>query len=63
MSLMMACIKYTCHGEFTHFSGYTHIQCWPALCGIGLCGIGVNYVPNEIYDFIGGFYVNIREHN
>ena len=39
MSLMMGWINYTCHGEFTHFSGYTHIQCWSALCGIGLCGI------------------------
>ena len=36
----MASINYTCHGEFTHFSGYTHIQCRSASCGIGLCGIG-----------------------
>ena len=43
MSLMMVWINYTCHEEFTHLSGYTHIQCWSALCGIGLCGIDISY--------------------
>ena len=72
MSLVMARINYTRHGEFTHFSGYPHIQCWPALCGIGLCGIGSGVLywsmPGTwVFDFnhiaqCGTIYVLLTRH-